>query len=437
MSIKLTTQEVKSRLKRSHPSVRVLGEYTNATTPLRCQCRKCHRNWNPRWADLSQGHGCPQCVGSIKLTDVDLVERVRAKNPKTRLRRLGTRFLLECKQCSSKWKNTREQLKHNLGTCQKCWRKRLSKCLTLAEAKSHLRKLDSTINVFSSIDKINGSTILQCQCVECQNKFERKWSSLKRGGVCPKCKMNFCRHTLANIKIKLQKTNPGIIVLSTEYANATSPLSCECRVCGHKWGAPWARLNRGHGCPRCGNQAHADAQRFSLEQIEEKLRSTSKPISIVSKQYKNNETPLKCKCLKCNHCWMTTWARLSQDHGCPHCGGNLQSEEKVRETFERVTGLKWPRANPSEVPWLHGLTLDGFCRELSSKKFPNGTAFERQGQQHTKLCLFNDFDLKKLHQQKKRDWRKKYQCWYHGVRLISIPYWVKDIESYIRARLTR
>lgn len=435
MSVKLTTQEIKSRLKRINPLIRVLGKYVNATEPLKCRCRHCQHCWSPKWADLSQGHGCPQCAGSIKLTEADLVRGVHIKNPSTSLRRVGEHFWLKCKRCSSEWQNTREQLKHNLGTCQKCLATRLRRWITTEEARDHLCKIGSSIRIASIQTNINSNTKLKCQCCKCGNKFLVKWSSLKRGGCCPKCKMDGFRHTLAEIKHKLRTIQPNTRVLSTVYTNTMSLLNCKCRVCEHEWKAPWSRLNQGHGCPRCGNQAHADAQRFSLTQIKQRLKKASKPIEIVSKQYENNKTPLKCKCLKCHRYWVTTWARLSQDHGCPHCGGNLQSEEKVREIFESVTGLKWPRANPTDASWLRGLTLDGYCRELITVKFPNGTAFERQGQQHTKLCLFNDFDPEKLRQQKRRDWRKRYQCWYHGVRLITIPYWVKDIEAYIRKRL--
>lgn len=146
----------------------------------------------------------------------------------------------------------------------------------------------------------------------------------------------------------------------------------------------------------------------------------------------------------CGHTWTTTWDKIRilawsrSEIDCPTCFPScLHSEEEVRRTLGKLTGLKWPRANPSEVPFLHGLHLDGYCRELKSVKFPNGTAFERQGEQHYKLVnLGGKCDsTKELTKRKRRDWRKHIQCWRHGVRLIKVPYWVKDLESYLREKL--
>jgi hypothetical protein len=79
--------------------------------------------------------------------------------------------------------------------------------------------------------------------------------------------------------------------------------------------------------------------------------------------------------------------------------------------------------------------LDGYCPELKSEKFPNGTAVEQQGYQHYKPSHWNGFSKEAFLEQKRRDMRKRVQCIRHGVLLICIPYWKKDTEGFIQDKL--
>jgi len=180
----------------------------------------------------------------------------------------------------------------------------------------------------------------------------------------------------------------------------------------------------------------ADKCRLTTSEVKARLKEINPTIETIGKYLDSNKSPLKCKCLVCKHRWTSSWGNLNQRHGCPRCSAG-KSEEDVRLILEEMTGKKWPSANPTDVPFLHGLTLDGFCRELKSKKFPNGTAFERQGEQHYHLFRWNNFNHDELLKQKRRDWRKRTQCWRHGIRLIRIPYWIKDVKGYLKRRVCR
>jgi hypothetical protein len=83
------------------------------------------------------------------------------------------------------------------------------------------------------------------------------------------------------------------------------------------------------------------------------------------------------------------------------------------------------------------LELDGYCPELKSKKFPNGTAIESQGYQHYWFPNRYHRTKEAFLDQKKRDMRKRIQCLRHGVLLICIPYWKKDIGSFIRGKMEK
>lgn len=305
--------------------------------------------------------------------------------------------------------------------------------LTLAIVKNKAKK----VGVLVVGPYVNFASPLKCECIRCHLKWSPSLSNLSRGHSCPRCGIqkqhNRLKLSIAEVKKRLRKVNPDIEIIG-EYKNSKSPIDCQCRRCGHLWSPTWISLQIA-GCPRCAKQGSL----LKLNFLKEKLKKTNPSVRIVG-EYFGCQKPLKCECVKCKTKWVTTWDNLKRLNRCPWCSPKFTSEGEVRKIFERLTGFKWLRANSSELPWLHGLHLDGYCRELSSSFFPNGTAFENNGEQHNSLVHFGGRqrhpDTKdKLRQRKRRDWRKRYQCWYHGVRLINIPHWVINKENYIKLRL--
>ena len=64
--IKLTLNEIKERLKEISPNIIILSdEYINSNAKLKCKCKIDGHEWSPTWGSLSQGIGCPACVGKV------------------------------------------------------------------------------------------------------------------------------------------------------------------------------------------------------------------------------------------------------------------------------------------------------------------------------------------------------------------------------------
>lgn len=42
-------------------TIEILGQYVNATTPIKCKCKICSYKWSPKPYYLTAGHGCPVC----------------------------------------------------------------------------------------------------------------------------------------------------------------------------------------------------------------------------------------------------------------------------------------------------------------------------------------------------------------------------------------
>lgn len=372
----LTDAKIKCEIRKINPEIQILGRYTHSCAPLKCKCNRCKNEWFPSWKTLRRGHGCPKCA----------VNRVAA-----------------------------------------------CRLLNTTNVKQKLKKINPRILILGKYKDSNSP--LRCKCLKCGHDWAPSWSNLNQGHGCPKCS-NCIRLNTFELKLRLQKINPKISILSEYLGNNKTPIKCKCLQCGYVWSPMWATLSQGCGCPKCAVKLSKIKQKQTLQQVRQRLHFINPNIEILSKEYENAQSALVCKCKVCKTKWKTKWNWLQQKHGCPKCCNKFhKSEEEVRSIFESLTNLKWLPTKSFEVPWLHGLTLDGYCRELKSTKWQNGIAFEYQGKQHTQLCYLNKHDPKKLLKQIRRDWRKKVQCRRHGVKLIRIPYWIKNVAEFCSAKL--
>lgn len=274
-------------------------------------------------------------------------------------------------------------------------------------------------------------------------------------------------------------------------------LKCKCNKCKHIWGATWAHLSRGHGCPRCAVVRNHNLTRPNMQLIKQKLRGINPTVEILDKDYKSSVHKMKCKCIKCNTIWRVRWVDLRYRHGCPKCYRRsrfLTLDEITRRLMHlnqtiRILSKKYDGSlsplkclcticnNTWETTW--NCLKDGYgcpyCnrnggvkeRELlrfASKlcgfkltpKTPSQvpwlrglfldgyneehkTAIEYQGEQHYKPI----WGLQNLLSTKKRDERKRLLCYRHGVKLVRIPYWMMrgvdwmgEVGQFILKRLS-
>lgn len=144
------------------------------------------------------------------------------------------------------------------------------------------------------------------------------------------------KFTLQEIKHKLKEINPNIEIIADEYINKDAKLRCKCLIDGYEWDARWGHLTRGTGCPKCAGQV------LTLEDIKNKLKIMSPTIQILSNEYNNASSKLKCRCLvdTCNNEWETTWMSLCQGSLCPECGFLKTGDSKRLSLDEIKESLK-------------------------------------------------------------------------------------------------
>jgi hypothetical protein len=253
------------------------------------------------------------------------------------------------------------------------------------------------------------------------------------------------RRTLETVVASISRANRNLVVRSSAYCGRDHPLRLHCNKCGTDWRESWLLMREHLGnCPTCRPLAklawtkakrkqQSETLRNPLDRVIRRIRRANLKMTVVRGTYQSGRGwRLRLRCKTC-HTEQTVWERehyssLGRCKSCqPHrCG---VSEQKARRTLERLTGWKFPKSRPD---WLkghssHPLELDGYNRR-------HGIAFEYQGYQHYEPVKQyggrQGWEALKL-----RDKRKRMACLRHGVLLICVPYWKRDIESFLRRKL--
>jgi DNA-directed RNA polymerase subunit M/transcription elongation factor TFIIS len=112
------------------------------------------------------------------------------------------------------------------------------------------------------------------------------------------------------------------ITIMSSYINTITKVKIKCNLCGREWWAYPINLIKNHGCLICNNPLKKTHQQF----IDE-LSKKNKDVLILT-EYKNTDTKIKFKCLKCGKEHMASPYRLLQGRGCISCKKSL-GESKI------------------------------------------------------------------------------------------------------------
>jgi hypothetical protein len=112
----------------------------------------------------------------------------------------------------------------------------------------------------------------------------------------------------------------------------------------------------------------------------------------------------------------------------------FKTEEKCRKILKELTGFEFTKVRPFFLKYYtgHNLELDGYNPLLNM-------AFEYNGVQHYKFCKFFHTSIEDFEEQQRHDNFKKERCRALGIKLIEIPYFVKekDLRRFIATELSK
>lgn len=298
---------------------------------------------------------------------------------------------------------------------------------TIVWAKHKLRQINPHVKI-KSTRFVLAKSPLRCECTRCGHNWRQSWSELQRGTGCRKCGQrkaaDSVKLTQKEVVKRLKKLTTSIQIID-RYQGSMVPLKCLCKVCKHVWYPVWAELSRGHGCPKC---ARVNSMLSSSEIAK---RMQFRDIITLSK-YDGASASTLCVCKSCKYEWRARWRDIirkdGKGSGCPKCADSA-NEKEARSYLERITGWQFPKCRPSFLKGFgkYPMELDGYNEE-------HRLGFEYQGQQHY-FPLQHWGGSATFAAQKKRDDRKRHLCTYHGVQVIRIPYWVRDIQAFVSKKL--
>jgi hypothetical protein len=248
----------------------------------------------------------------------------------------------------------------------------------------------------------------------CENNHVNKSKSqiMYRGSWCKKCRSeNTKEKVISSIKDGYKLIN-------------YSPTVCEL-ICNknHKIKITAAHILDGNGCGVCHKEKlkSGNQNRMSLDKV--KLKLDRYGFSFLEKEYKSITTKHLLSC-KNGHVFKKSIQHIINGSvGCPDCNNYFMKENKFRNTIEKLFKMPFPKSRPE---WLINPNT-GKRLELDCYNHENKLAFEFDGHFHFEERNGLNNDLVK---QKERDAIKEKVCENNNVKLIRVPYFLKDKEFY-------
>ncbi len=150
----------------------------------------------------------------------------------------------------------------------------------------------------------------------------------------------------------------------SEYSGSQEKIKVKHNLCGHEYEVTPANFLRGRRCPRCFK-----TQKKTKDSFQSELNLKFPGSYVVLGEYKNNDSPILVKHLKCGNVFEMRPRHLSQYERCPYCSGNsVLTEEKVnkaiRERGIRLVGELHGAANKSLFLCENGHTWEAYVTNV-------------------------------------------------------------------------
>lgn len=76
-----TTKQFIEEMNQINPNIQIIGKYVNNKYLIRVKCKTCGREWTPTPNSLLEHRGCQKCSGLMKKTQEEFIEQMRIKHP--------------------------------------------------------------------------------------------------------------------------------------------------------------------------------------------------------------------------------------------------------------------------------------------------------------------------------------------------------------------
>lgn len=187
---KKTHEEFVAQLENINPNIKILGKYLGAKHKIECECKICNSIWSTTPDHLLHGKGCIVCNTKKPRTHESFVNDMKGIYPDIEI--LGkyfdnkTKIECRCLICGNEWSVLPKSLLQRHG-CPNCARKkaRYNRRKTQDEFVSQMKIINSNIEIIGKY--VNDRNRIRCRCLNCNNEWESRPSSLLSGSRCPNC----------------------------------------------------------------------------------------------------------------------------------------------------------------------------------------------------------------------------------------------------------
>lgn len=337
---------------------------------------------------------------------ITFLEPFQGANAKTRGR---------CDTCGHEWGVDPSCTRRGSG-CPKCGRARAGQKHRLSRAIVNYAYREKGLELVGEHEDLSQPNLTRC--LRCGNEWTARLADIQG---CPHCRRR--RRRKATLKRIAQL---GFVLLEKprwRKGGGLDKVKVSCTKCGHE------KVLRQHpvGCKECRRLNDV----IPIEEIERRLaKGFLRANQLLDKESRRGQR-LEVTCLKCHYEFRVMGiSQKDINTGCPRCARREQgsiSEARVIQIAEQLTGWKFRRIRPA---WLKGrserpMELDGYNET-------HRVAIEYQGQQHYRPIYGED----QLRYVKKNDNRKRQLCYRRNIFLIRVPYWKRNVEDFLRSKLT-
>jgi len=165
--------------------IEVLGKYYQARKPIKCRCKTCGYEWEITPDNLLRGHGCPSCAGKAKRSHEVFLEEIELANPEIEVvgqyLGLAKKIRCKCKKCGYEWEPRADHLLEGHG-CPNCSMRKGGRRKTQEEFEEDLANVCPDIEVVG--EYVNARRDVRCRCKICGYEWESKPVNLLRSLNC-------------------------------------------------------------------------------------------------------------------------------------------------------------------------------------------------------------------------------------------------------------
>ena len=399
-------------------------EYLNNRTKMQWRCQEGHGWLASPHSILIQGSWCAECAHSrfrLGLQRLkDHAESLGGQCLATSYTNSRSKVAWRC--ClGHEWQAAPDNVLHRKSWCPTCAQESRRgqassrRILTLQHLTEHASRLGGSC---LASEYVNSKAKVLWQCRNGHKWAASTSSVLHANSWCIQCTAK------GPLGLKLLQDHAaalGGLCLATEYRNSACKVLWRCKH-GHEWQAtPKKVLRAGTWCPHCAKRAPDGLRRVQAHAV-------SLGGQCLTTSYQNSVRKLEWMC-RFGHKWSASaHSVLIKRTWCPKCAATTwRTESEVRCVFEAIF---FPAEFQSCFPdFLDGLQLDGYCPDLR-------LAFEYQGKQHyDPNSFFHSRDPTSFRKQQERDAAKAKRCQQTGVRLVIVPYFVRDKRLHVQLAL--